>query len=59
MKKGKVVFTLTAKLDEITEKVEKEDLLEALLAIFEAFGVEVDGEVTVICIDIEEVTDEE
>ena len=58
MKKGRVVFTLSADLDEITEKVEKEDLLEALLAIFEAFGVEADGDVTVICIDTEEAKDE-
>ena len=58
MKKGKVIFTLTAELDEITEKVEKEDLLEALLGIFEAFGVGVDGDVTVISIDTEEVPNE-
>lgn len=59
MKKGKVVFTLSADLDEITEKVEKEDLLEAFIGILEAFGVGVDGEVTVICIDTEEAPSEE
>ena len=53
MKKGRVIFTLSADLDEITEKVEKEDLLEAFIGILEAFGVEVDGEVTVICIEVE------
>jgi hypothetical protein len=58
MKKGRVVFTLSADLDEITEKVEKEDLLEAFIGILEAFGVEVDGEVTVICIEVEEVPSE-
>ena len=58
MKKGRVVFTLSADLDEITEKVEKEDLLEAFIGILEAIGVEVDGEVTVICIEVEEVPSE-
>jgi len=58
MKKGRVIFTLSADLDEITEKVEKEDLLEAFIGILEAFGVEVDGEVTVICIEVEEVPSE-
>jgi hypothetical protein len=57
MKKGMVVFTLTAELDEITEKVEKEDLLEAFMGILEAFGVEVTGEVTVVSVDTEEVPD--
>jgi len=52
-----VVFTLTAELDEITEKVEKEDLLEAFMGILEAFGVEVTGEVTVVSVDTEEVPD--
>ena len=57
MKKGMIVFKLTAELDQITEKVEKEDLLEAFMDILEAFGIEVTGEISIMDIETEEIPD--